>query len=48
MIIEDVGVRDLAYYSVIDEEWPAVRKNLEPGWAPHGNVTSEHLDEHAR
>jgi len=29
MIIEDVGVRDSAYYSVIDEEWPRVRANLE-------------------
>lgn len=29
MIIEDVGVRDSAYYSVIDDEWPAVRENLE-------------------
>ena len=24
-----VGVRDSAYYSVIDEEWPEVRANLE-------------------
>jgi RimJ/RimL family protein N-acetyltransferase len=23
-----IGVRDSACYSVIDEEWPAVRKNL--------------------
>lgn len=29
MIVPDVGVRDSAYYSVIDEEWPAVRANLE-------------------
>jgi RimJ/RimL family protein N-acetyltransferase len=29
MIIEDVGVRDSAFYSVIDEEWPEVRANLE-------------------
>ncbi len=28
MIIEDVGVRDSAYYSVIDNEWPVVRENL--------------------
>lgn len=42
MIVPDVGVRDSAYYSVIDEEWPAVRANLErrlgrrpsPGSAP--------------
>ncbi len=29
MIVPDVGVRDSAYFSVIDEEWPAVRANLE-------------------
>jgi N-acetyltransferase len=29
MIVPDVGRRDSAYYSVIDEEWPAVRANLE-------------------
>lgn len=29
MIVPDVGVRDSAYFSVIDEEWPAVRENLE-------------------
>jgi RimJ/RimL family protein N-acetyltransferase len=29
MIVPGVGVRDSAYYSVIDEEWPAVRANLE-------------------
>jgi len=29
MIIEDVGIRDSAYYSVTDEEWPTVRANLE-------------------
>ena len=28
MTMPDVGVRDSAYYSVIDEEWPAVRENL--------------------
>jgi RimJ/RimL family protein N-acetyltransferase len=28
MIIEDVGVRDSAYYSVIEDEWPMVRDNL--------------------
>jgi RimJ/RimL family protein N-acetyltransferase len=27
--IPGVGVRDSAYYSVIEEEWPAVRANLE-------------------
>ncbi len=28
MIVPDVGLRDSAYFSVIDEEWPAVRANL--------------------
>jgi RimJ/RimL family protein N-acetyltransferase len=29
MIVPDVGQRDSAYYSVIDDEWPMVRANLE-------------------
>ena len=29
MTVPDVGLRDSAYYSVIDSEWPAVRANLE-------------------
>ena len=29
MTVPDVGVRDSAYFSVIDEEWPEVRANLE-------------------
>jgi RimJ/RimL family protein N-acetyltransferase len=29
MIVPDVGLRDSAYYSVINAEWPAVRANLE-------------------
>ncbi|MGA8744732.1 MAG: GNAT family protein [Solirubrobacterales bacterium] len=29
MTVPDIGVRDSAYYSVIDEEWSAVRANLE-------------------
>jgi N-acetyltransferase len=28
MTVPDVGVRDSAYFSVIDEEWPDVRANL--------------------
>jgi len=28
MTVPDVGVRDSAYFSVIDEEWPGVRDNL--------------------
>jgi len=29
MLMPGVGVRDSAYFSVLDEEWPAVRSNLE-------------------
>lgn len=29
MIMPDVGLRDSAYFSVIDSEWPEVRSNLE-------------------
>jgi RimJ/RimL family protein N-acetyltransferase len=29
MTVPDVGLRDSAYFSVIDDEWPAVRANLE-------------------
>jgi RimJ/RimL family protein N-acetyltransferase len=29
MIVPDVGLRDSAYFSVIDSEWPEVRANLE-------------------
>lgn len=29
MIVPDVGLRDSAYFSVIDSEWPVVRANLE-------------------
>jgi RimJ/RimL family protein N-acetyltransferase len=29
MIVPDVGLRDSAYFSVIDEEWPQVRANLQ-------------------
>jgi len=29
MLMPGVGVRDSAYYSVIDEDWPQVRANLE-------------------
>jgi RimJ/RimL family protein N-acetyltransferase len=40
MLMPGIGVRDSAYYSIIDEEWPQVRTNLErrlaaaPGSAP--------------
>ena len=29
MLMPATGVRDSAYFSVVDEEWPSVRKNLE-------------------
>jgi RimJ/RimL family protein N-acetyltransferase len=29
MLLPGVGLRDSAYYSVIDDEWPSVRANLE-------------------
>lgn len=29
MTVPDVGVRDSAYFSVVDDEWPQVRANLE-------------------
>jgi hypothetical protein len=29
MIMPDVGQRDSAYYSIIEEEWPEVRANLQ-------------------
>jgi len=29
MIVPDVGQRDSAYYSVVDDEWPQVRANLQ-------------------
>ena len=29
MIVPDVGQRDSAYFSVIDDEWPNVRAALE-------------------
>jgi RimJ/RimL family protein N-acetyltransferase len=29
MLMPGVGVRDSAYYSVIDDDWPEVRANLE-------------------
>jgi RimJ/RimL family protein N-acetyltransferase len=29
MLVPGIGVRDSAYYSVVDDEWPSVRANLE-------------------
>ena len=28
MVVRDGGPRDSAYYSVIDDEWPALRERL--------------------
>ncbi len=39
MIVPDVGVRDSAYYSVIDDEWPAVRANLQRRLARAGSLS---------
>lgn len=35
MIVPDVGVRDSAYFSIVDDEWPAVRANLQRRLAAH-------------
>jgi RimJ/RimL family protein N-acetyltransferase len=47
MVIEDVGVRDSAYYSVTDEDWPEVRACLERRLTQHvhdwNRVRSERL-----
>lgn len=37
MIVPDVGQRDSAYFSVIDDEWPGVRANLERRLAQSGS-----------
>jgi RimJ/RimL family protein N-acetyltransferase len=29
MLVPDVGVRDSAYFSILDEEWPSLKANLE-------------------
>jgi N-acetyltransferase len=36
MLMPGIGVRDSAYYSVIDEDWPEVRANLERRLAAAG------------
>jgi N-acetyltransferase len=38
MLVSGVGVRDSAYYSVIDDDWPTVRANLERRLAASGAV----------
>jgi len=38
MVMPDVGLRDSAYFSVIDEEWPQVKANLEARLARRASV----------
>ncbi len=40
MLMPGVGVRDSAYYSVIDSEWPSVKANLERRLARAGEAAS--------
>jgi RimJ/RimL family protein N-acetyltransferase len=40
MLMPITGVRDSAYYSIVDDEWPAVRKNLEKRLAGAREVRS--------
>jgi RimJ/RimL family protein N-acetyltransferase len=40
MTVPDVGLRDSAYFSVIDSEWPSVRDNLERRLARAGKPAS--------
>ena len=28
-VIPEIGIRDSAFYSIVDDEWPQVRANLE-------------------
>jgi len=35
MVVRDHGERDSAYYSVIDDDWPAVKRHLVQRLAPH-------------
>ena len=40
MLMPLTGVRDSAYYSIVDDEWPSVRKNLEQRLAGAREVRS--------
>jgi RimJ/RimL family protein N-acetyltransferase len=40
MLMPVTGVRDSAYFSVVDDEWPSVRKNLEQRLAGAREVSS--------
>lgn len=39
MIVPDVGLRDSAYFSIVDDEWPEVRAELERRLARAGGST---------
>jgi len=38
MLMPVVGVRDSAYFSIVDDEWPAVRANLEARLGAHAGA----------
>ena len=38
MLMPGIGVRDSAYFSIVDDEWPAVRQNLEARLAAHAEA----------
>jgi RimJ/RimL family protein N-acetyltransferase len=40
MLMPGIGVRDSAYFSIVDDEWPSVRKNLEQRLAGAREVRS--------
>jgi hypothetical protein len=40
MLMPVTGVRDSAYFSIVDDEWPAVRQNLEQRLAGAREVCS--------
>ena len=40
MLMGGIGVRDSAYFSIVDDEWPAVRENLEKRLAGAREVES--------
>jgi RimJ/RimL family protein N-acetyltransferase len=39
MIVPDIGLRDSAYYSILDNEWPQVQNRLRERIANHANGT---------
>jgi N-acetyltransferase len=40
MLMRGIGVRDSAYYSITDEEWPGVRANLDARLSAHDRSAS--------